>query len=437
MKRPESKRRSISLRLALAMLLVSLAVSILMAALQLNLLYRQQRSNARLQLDEIGQVVVPSLVAGLWQTDPDRVNLLLDGMAQLPGVSYVLLDSEGTRMQRGHPLASPLISRRYRLYYGAGNHLPLGELTVVVGREYLVGQLHRSFIRITSTTLAGLATACIIVLLLFRKWVARHLKHLAAFADGLDLDQLDTPLVLDRALSRKPDEIDRLASAFNRLRERLREGIGKRDQQELELRAYREQLESLVRLRTAKLEEQAALLDSQRLEMQKLALTDSLTGLSNRREFMTRLTASLADQRLMRRPLAVLMLDIDHFKAINDSYGHATGDQALMALAETCQRQLRGDDIIGRLGGEEFGLLLVGANSDAALEIAERLRQSIEALRLPLAQDQTLSFTASLGMAHLGDVAENADALLARADKALYRAKHEGRNRVVVAPAAG
>lgn len=176
-------------------------------------------------------------------------------------------------------------------------------------------------------------------------------------------------------------------------------------------------------------------MDRQRLEMQQLAQTDGLTGLYNRREFMARLRQRLADQRMQDAAVSVCMLDIDHFKSINDHHGHAGGDLALVALADVCRREMRVTDIVGRLGGEEFGLLLGDTTTAAALASAERLRKAIEALQVPLPGGPPLRLTVSMGVASRANRQEDADALLARADHALYRAKHAGRNRVVVADA--
>lgn len=419
----------------LACLVMSTMASIVVAGLQLRILSLQQRAYARLQLDNIGQAVVPGLAAGLWSVDAERVGLLLDGAMNYPGVASVQLASEGKRWQRGRTIANPAITRVYPVVYQHdGSHL-LGQLTVEIGRSYINEQLRRSFIRIGLTTFAGLACAALALLWLFRRMVARHLERMAGFAGELGLDRLDTALVLDRPARPVPDEIEQLARSFNQLRERLREDIGKRDQQEQELRLYRDQLEQLVRQRTAKLEEQAALLDRQRLEMQQLAQTDGLTGLYNRREFMARLRQRLADQRMQDAAVSVCMLDIDHFKSINDHHGHAGGDLALVALADVCRREMRATDVVGRLGGEEFGLLLGDTTTAAALASAERLRKAIEALQVPLPGGTLLRMTASIGVASRANRQEDADALLARADHALYRAKHAGRNRVVVADA--
>ena len=167
-------------------------------------------------------------------------------------------------------------------------------------------------------------------------------------------------------------------------------------------------------------------------ELQHLARTDGLTALWNRRYFV-----ELLERELMRAdrddsPLSLLMIDIDHFKHVNDQYGHAAGDAVLVALAAHFRVQLRQVDVIGRLGGEEFGIGLPGIAIDEATGVAERLRGSIEAMHV-LADEHHIHFTVSIGVT-CWHRAESFDALLARADAALYDAKETGRNRVVVRP---
>jgi diguanylate cyclase (GGDEF)-like protein len=169
-------------------------------------------------------------------------------------------------------------------------------------------------------------------------------------------------------------------------------------------------------------------------ELLMLATTDFLTGLPNRREFMARLDDELARlQRNMDECAAVLMLDIDHFKHVNDRHGHAAGDAVLRHLAGLMRAGQRKIDKLGRVGGEEFAVLLPGASADAAAIYAERLRQNVA--DTPLEVDgQTIEVTVSIGIASILAGDTTADASMIRADKALYSAKESGRNRVVRGP---
>jgi len=168
----------------------------------------------------------------------------------------------------------------------------------------------------------------------------------------------------------------------------------------------------------------------------EMAVTDGLTGLHNRR-YLEKHLASLVQQALAReKPLAVLVLDIDHFKAINDSHGHAAGDEVLREFSRRVGKAVRGIDLACRLGGEEFVVAMPDTDAALALLVGERLRQKIggEPFCVP-GVDDTITVTVSIGIASLTSTGDTPDALLKRADDALYRAKRSGRNRVVAAAA--
>jgi diguanylate cyclase (GGDEF)-like protein len=189
------------------------------------------------------------------------------------------------------------------------------------------------------------------------------------------------------------------------------------------LTALNQELERLVRDRTQALERKNA-------ELQDLAARDSLTGLLNHRAVIDQLHHALNGAYRYREPLAVIMIDIDHFKTINDRHGHQAGDSVLTTLARLLLKNVRAADVCGRYGGEEFLLLLPRAAPGTAFELAERLRQQVQAIEL--AELQGSRVTASFGVAELDLVgpAISADHLLRRADDALYEAKRLGRNRV-------
>lgn len=179
----------------------------------------------------------------------------------------------------------------------------------------------------------------------------------------------------------------------------------------------------------------AAALENARLheEVRQLARTDALTGLYNRRTFFELATRELELARRHRRRLAAIMMDIDRFKRINDTFGHQVGDRVLQAVAERCRSSLRATDILARYGGEEFVILLPENDSADARVVAERLRRLFDGH--PLATDQgPVCITLSLGVARVTEGTHELSELLREADAALYEAKRAGGNRVVVAP---
>jgi diguanylate cyclase (GGDEF)-like protein len=157
---------------------------------------------------------------------------------------------------------------------------------------------------------------------------------------------------------------------------------------------------------------------------------DGLTGLLNRRAMEETLLAQMQRSRRTGEPFAVLMLDLDHFKTINDRHGHAVGDRALKHTAAALKAELREVDAVGRFGGEEFLVLMPGATVETALPVAERLRSAL--VTAPEAEGATLRLSASIGIAQWRESEEETSRLLMRADAALYQAKLRGRNCVAV-----
>ena len=182
-------------------------------------------------------------------------------------------------------------------------------------------------------------------------------------------------------------------------------------------------------------------LRSQTAAMERLARTDALTGLPNRRDILARAQAELDRSLRTRHPVSLLMLDLDHFKAINDQYGHPVGDTVLRAFARIGQTRMRRIDALGRIGGEEFLVVLPETDGAEALAAAERLRIAFEQARIETIRGP-IAVTVSIGAlthrpAETGhQTGENTEALLdrllARVDAALYEAKQAGRNRVMV-----
>jgi diguanylate cyclase (GGDEF)-like protein len=164
--------------------------------------------------------------------------------------------------------------------------------------------------------------------------------------------------------------------------------------------------------------------------VQRQATTDDLTGLVNRRRFIEALESEIIRANTFGSPLCVVLGDIDHFKLVNDRFGHQTGDEVLRQFADLVREHLREVDVPGRIGGEEFAILLPETDVAGAVAVAERVRRSLRAVRLA---HERSAVTASFGVAQLAP-GESGDELLRRADVALYRAKGEGRNTVRVEP---
>jgi diguanylate cyclase (GGDEF)-like protein len=169
-----------------------------------------------------------------------------------------------------------------------------------------------------------------------------------------------------------------------------------------------------------------------RTELRRLASTDELTGVANRREFLNLLQRSIDLARNSGEMLAVAIFDIDHFKRVNDTYGHPAGDAVIRKVAAIALDTVRSQDVVGRIGGEEFAIILSGCTPGEAFTICERLRVAVQQERLELETGDAFCVTVSTGIAAIRET-DDARSLIARADEALYSAKNDGRDRVLMA----
>jgi two-component system, cell cycle response regulator len=177
----------------------------------------------------------------------------------------------------------------------------------------------------------------------------------------------------------------------------------------------------------------AAKLEQSQQALRELATIDGLTGVSNRREFNRRLTVEIERSRREGHPVSLLMVDIDHFKKLNDTYGHQSGDDALRHFSALIKKEVRPGDLPARYGGEEFAVILPHADRSDVFAVAERLRTLIAAQDIEIQNNQRVKVTASLGCATFPMDAATEESLMAEADAALYKAKKSGRNRVCLA----
>lgn len=161
-------------------------------------------------------------------------------------------------------------------------------------------------------------------------------------------------------------------------------------------------------------------------KLRRISETDPLTGVYNRRRFVTELRERFCEFKRYARCAALILLDIDHFKQVNDRYGHQVGDEVLRRLCTLCRKELRESDILARFGGEEFIILLPSTSIEQAISAAERLRVCVEHC------NKNPSVSISLGISRFEHADTSEDAAISRADEAMYRAKHNGRNRVEV-----
>lgn len=325
----------------------------------------------------------------------------------LPVASHWSQERDGMHWRLVHPVAPAPLSIDDLAASSPGRTSssppePLGYVVLDVSLQRLASVRNNMLI---------LGAAVIVVAILFSialmAWLARGvvrpLSRIIRGVEDMGKGRLETRIAADQG-----DVFLPLVDGINKMAEDVQ-----LTQQELEKRIEAATLE----LREAKI----------KAELE--ARIDPLTGLYNRRAFLERASDEVYRSRRYDKPLSLAMIDLDHFKAINDRWGHAIGDRVLTAFAGILKNHMRGVDVVARVGGEEFVMLMAETSFEDAMQVAERVRKDIKANFLHL-DNTELSWTASLGVTVLGTDEDAVSAALIRADRALYLAKQNGRDRV-------
>ena len=345
----------------------------------------------------------------------------LKSATKSPPGEVLLLDREGRALLSSHPAANALppldaaLLQRLRtppgepmLYRGPTQREVIGladvsaALPVTVVAERDRAEVYRGWVKLRNLFLmlvGGLALAVALVAYRLGRSIVLPLQRLIGAADRIADGDLEVRLSV-----RQNDELGHLTQVFNQMADKLRSSHAE------------------VVAASQTLQQQNQLLET-------LSITDSLTGLYNRSRLDVILNEQVALYKRSHRPFTVLMLDIDHFKKINDSSGHIAGDELLADVARILAQSIRSVDYAARYGGDEFVIILIDTQADTALETAERIRARVE-IACYNAGDQSVTVTVSIGIAQWRHDDMESTAVFARADQALYEAKRTGRNRV-------
>lgn len=279
---------------------------------------------------------------------------------------------------------------------------PLGYIVLDVSPQRL-SAVRDNMLMLGAAVIVVAILLSVILMAWLARGVTRSLSRIIKGVEAMDMGHLDTRIEVDGG-----DVFQPLVDGINKMAK--------------DVQLTQIDLEQRIAAATLALREAKA-------QAELEARIDPLTGLSNRRAFLERASEELRRARRYNKPLSLVMIDLDHFKIINDRWGHAIGDQVLAAFAGILKNHMRGVDVVARLGGEEFVMLMAETAYEGAMQVAERIRQDIKAN--PLQVDGVeLVWTASLGVTLLDADEDSVSTALVRADRALYRAKQNGRDRV-------
>ena len=359
-------------------------------------------------LNEIALSYAALLSGAVWDIEPETIRRLLLALVERPDVATVRLKIHtGQVFELGNPPPPPQAAPiAVPIRYPNGNAGSIGQLEITPDLAHLRATATEHAMQALFSHLALLALMFAAIHLILLHELQYPLERIADFVRQLTPNKLSAPLDLDRQKHRGRDEFDLVAAGFATLQHTIQRHI--------------ETLDAQVNERTAQLAEALA-------EVRTLSVADALTGCYNRRYIDEWLPPEVARAARYHRPLSIVFFDIDHFKPINDNYGHLTGDAVLRTVGQRLRSELREQlDWAGRYGGEEFVVVLPETTLEEAARFAERLRQRIEQASTQY-EGKEIRITASFGVSQRREE-DDAASILARADALLYRAKEAGRN---------
>jgi len=424
--------QGLAIRQARLTVCIALFIGFLLVLIQMVLDYQNEKTSINLQLQQILESSSPAAAESLWTLSTDLANGVAEGLLSHPLIVEAKIETiTGTTLShQSRPIEPEASLVEFSFLFGTPRVevIPLLYKGVTVGRlklkvdPLLARQelLKRFFIILV----AGLVKACILAGALGTVFYITLTRPFQQYANWVEQINPNDPEDWQQAppTRRQHDELTIFAESIFQRFVQARVYFLELKKTRSELKVLNQELEERVLTRTYELK---IALD----RAEHLATTDMLTGIPNRRSFMIQAEKRHAEWLRHGRPYALLMMDLDKFKQINDTYGHPAGDQVLKIVASSLQQNTRIEDILGRIGGEEFCILLVGVSEVEAITLAERMRTALARLQIVF-EGKHIPITASFGLVPPEFLKENFDDVLKNSDQMLYQAKNEGRNRV-------
>jgi len=385
---------------------------LVMGGIKATLAYREVQRDFDHAVQTVAENSLRLLSTALWDIEVGAVRQQVNWLATLPEVGRVRVQAvTGQVFAAGNARHADRDDATALDITAPNGSSKLGRLEIWPNHDLYAGQMIRAVVTVIFEYLVFTLLICLSVNWILRRELQHPLQQIARFASSLKPNELTQPLTITRRKPEHTDEIDLVVSGFQRLQADLRHHI--------------ETLDQTVEERTRQLNDVVN-------QIQRLSVTDPLTGCYNRRWLDEHLPAEIERCFRYDRPLSVVFVDIDHFKSVNDDWGHAAGDAVLHEIVSRFQQAIRTQiDCIARYGGEEFLIMLPERRLEEARQVAERLRGMIKDAPVQV-EAGNIAVTASFGVTEYAS-GDSAAALLARADDMLYKAKGQGRNRVLVA----
>jgi diguanylate cyclase (GGDEF)-like protein len=365
----------------------------------LSLNYQNEAEKLERQINQLAESHGDSLARAIWGLNRAEVYEIAEGLLVSGLFKYIIVkDARGNTIVFLGKKNIKAPQKELKLQHEFSGKIEfVGNFEYQTDTDQIKQTIMNEFFVILISQFIKTFFVSIFILCIIHNLVIRHLNEICNWLNSFNPESSFNPLVLDSDKG-SDSEMIKLKSAISEMGQQVYKQISG--------------LEKVVAERTA--------------ELEKLAYTDSLTGVTNRRAFLNASNEELSRSRRLSYDVGVMMLDLDHFKAINDTYGHDAGDEVLKQVSKAMSNCLRKEDTLGRIGGEEFAIITPGANKGVMHKLASRLQQSISLLNFSfLPEDKNI--TVSIGYTKVSND-EDFKAALKRADEHLYSAKASGRN---------
>lgn len=401
---------------------IYLGVACLVTGLQFLSEYLKTKNSILNELKQLEQTVKTPISTSLWQYNQNQLDALITGLINMPIIEGVeVFDQHAQAMisERSYDSASAPLSLfeiKTDLNWSLNNKpVFLGTLVLYSSSEVVLNRVWFGFFLIAITAIIKLSILFALFIWAFDRYLASPLKELMVQVNEIQLShdvkkRIDLSSTQDNELGQLQEHMNRMLSSIEADRQQLLENE----------QARREWLEEAVAKRTADLQ----LLNE---KLKQLAARDSLTGVLNRGSFFEAAQHLLTLAQRQKSPASFILMDLDYFKNINDTYGHFIGDQVLMHFTQTLQNLFRTSDLIGRVGGEEFAVFLSETSIEDAFRLADKIRKIVGDSVLEF-DGQSVSYTVSMGIESYTNNNDSIGDLFKRADLKLYGAKDKGRD---------
>lgn len=401
-----------------------LMVALVITSIHFIVEYRTTQSNILNELEALENTFHKPVATALWQMSDLQINTLAQGLISMPIIEGVdIINPAGKSIlelrdfsEEQKPLG--IFSIEKNLQWTLNNQdIPLGTIKLYSSSDIVLDRVLFGFVLIALTAVIKIVLLWGLFVWAFQRFLGRPLQRFATQIDEIKLEDIEDKRI-ELGLQDK-NELLTLQSHFNKML-----GTIENDKQALILaeEKRRNDLEKEVVARTQEL-----LASNEKLLY--LASTDALTGIRNRRVFFEQAQIQMDLAVRQGTPLCLLVLDIDHFKVVNDTFGHSVGDNVLCHFVRLISSQLRATDLFGRVGGEEFAILLIDTELEDGVRLAEKLRKCICQAKLEH-ETKEISLSISIGASAQSEDDKNINDFFVRSDSLLYQAKNKGRNRV-------